>query len=111
MSALFYNLKNFNADISSWDTTGVTTINQMFQYASAFNQPLSWDTSRVTTMFGMFWVRKSRAHCGPAAVRLLLLALPPPKLLLTSPDPQLSPRTVYIPLSTLGRERRRLTSR
>ena len=111
MYQLFYNLKNFNADISSWDTSGVTTLSQMFRYASAFNQPLSWDTSRVTNMFGMFWVRKSRAHCGPAAVGLSsCLHFRRPNS--CSPLPTRSSRPApYIPLSTLGRERMRLTSR
>ena len=35
-------------------------MNYMFQYASAFNQPLSLDTSNVTNMNNMFEVR-SRA--------------------------------------------------
>ena len=30
MSGLFYNLKNFNADVSNWDTSSVTTMYQMF---------------------------------------------------------------------------------
>merc|ERR1712106_463628 len=32
MSELFYNLKNFNADISNWDTSSVTTMQRMFLY-------------------------------------------------------------------------------
>ena len=54
MSRLFYGLQNFNADISSWDTSRVTSMRWMFARASAFNQPLSFDTSRVTNMGGMF---------------------------------------------------------
>merc|ERR1712194_999746 len=54
MSELFSGLAQFNADISSWDTSGVTTMYRMFYQASAFNQPLSFDTSSVTTMESMF---------------------------------------------------------
>jgi len=35
MSWLFYNLQNFNADISSWDTSKVTNMNYMFHVGSA----------------------------------------------------------------------------
>merc|ERR1711935_653247 len=54
MSSIFNNLRNFNADISSWDTSSVTTMFLMFYRASGFNQVLSFDTSKVTTMYGMF---------------------------------------------------------
>ena len=30
MNRLFYNLKNFNADISSWETSKVTDMRYMF---------------------------------------------------------------------------------
>merc|ERR1712194_468903 len=35
MSSLFYNLRNFNADISNWDTSSVTTMRTMFRVRSA----------------------------------------------------------------------------
>ena len=34
MSSLFYNLKNFDADISGWDTSSVTTMRSMFRVRS-----------------------------------------------------------------------------
>ena len=46
---------SFNDDISSWDTSNVTDMSQMFYYASLFNQDISsWDTSSVTDMNNMF---------------------------------------------------------
>ena len=55
MNGLFYELGNFNANISSWDTSRVTDMDWMFGSASAFNQPLSFDTSSVTNMDSMFY--------------------------------------------------------
>ena len=41
----------FDADISGWDMSSVTTMSYMFYQAAAFNQDLSaWDVSSVTTM-------------------------------------------------------------
>ena len=34
MSYLFYNLKNFSADVSNWETSGVTDMYRMFQVRS-----------------------------------------------------------------------------
>ena len=46
----------FNADISGWDTSRVTTMRATFNGAKAFNQPIgSWDTSQVTDMTETFY--------------------------------------------------------
>ena len=60
MSGLFSGLGEFNANISNWDTSGVTDMSNMFggsnmgDGATAFNQPLNFDTSNVNDMSGMF---------------------------------------------------------
>ena len=41
-------------DLSGWDTSSVTSMNNMFSGASAFNQDISsWNTSSVNDMSGM----------------------------------------------------------
>ncbi|KAK1741033.1 DUF285 domain-containing protein [Skeletonema marinoi] len=46
----------FNANITAWDTSKVTSMKSMFRGASAFNQDLSaWDTSSVTRMGSVFY--------------------------------------------------------
>jgi surface protein len=56
MSSMFYNTA-FNQNIGSWDTSNVTNMYLMFNYARAFNQNIgSWNTSKVTTMKQMFHV-------------------------------------------------------
>ena len=60
MSGLFkgdYGSENtFNNDISNWDTSNVTSMYQMFYYATKFNQDISdWDTSKVEVMTEMFY--------------------------------------------------------
>jgi len=47
--------KDFNEDISCWDTSNVKTMLGMFNGASSFNRDISsWDTSGVTNMGYMF---------------------------------------------------------
>ena len=41
----------FNQPLNNWDTSKVTNMRGMFYSARAFNQPLNnWDTSKVTNM-------------------------------------------------------------
>ena len=52
-NASYYNMFNWN--ISSWDTSNVTTMENMFFQNHCFNQNISyWDTSKVTNMNNMF---------------------------------------------------------
>jgi surface protein len=41
--------------LNDWDVSSVTDMGNMFERASAFNQPIGdWDVSNVTDMSGMF---------------------------------------------------------
>ena len=43
-------------NMSSWNTSNVTTMSSMFEGATGFNQPIGdWDTSSVTSMYGIFY--------------------------------------------------------
>ncbi len=62
MSEIFYErfppsaFANFNDDISNWDTSNITNMENMFGNASSFNQDIStWDVSSVTNMESMFF--------------------------------------------------------
>ncbi|MDN3706356.1 BspA family leucine-rich repeat surface protein [Myroides ceti] len=55
MNSLFDAAFAFNQPVGNWDTSKVVSMNGMFNYAIAFNQPLeNWDTSQVTDMGSMF---------------------------------------------------------
>ena len=58
MSFLFsgsLSLSTFNSNISFWDTSNVTTMEDLFQSATSFNQDIgNWDTSNVNNMSKMF---------------------------------------------------------
>ncbi len=55
MSNMFNYKYHFNEDISGWDTSSVTDMSNMFNRAESFNGDISgWDTSSVTDMSNMF---------------------------------------------------------
>ena len=56
LDGLFYEcfaLTTIN-NINSWDTSAITTMNEMFTNCNSFNQSLSFNTSSVTSMNSMF---------------------------------------------------------
>ena len=56
MKSLFFNLSDFNEDISHWNTSKVTDMSSMFDNTQNFNQPLkSWNVSEVTNINNMFY--------------------------------------------------------
>ena len=55
MQQMFDSATIFNQPIADWDTSACTNMQQMFSNANAFNQPIGdWDTSACTNMQSMF---------------------------------------------------------
>ena len=60
MNSLFSYQKDFNEDISNWDTGRVKSMSEMFKCCEKFNQPIGhWDLSKVTATMEMFCGAKS----------------------------------------------------
>jgi len=55
MNNLFKYARQFNQDIGGWDISKVTSFSATFMAANNFNQDISnWDTSSLTNMYSMF---------------------------------------------------------
>ena len=55
MESMFEGASAFNQPIANWDVSNVTTIESMFEGAHVFNQDISsWDVSNVTIMESLF---------------------------------------------------------
>ena len=66
MQDLFWGVTNFNQDIGTWDVSNVTNMMRIFDRAYKFNQDISgWDVSSVTNMKLMFYdARKFNQDIG-----------------------------------------------
>jgi surface protein len=55
MCQLFYKNTTFNGDISKWDVSNVKDMSYMFTFNESFNQDISkWDTGKVKNIFFIF---------------------------------------------------------
>lgn len=56
LNNMFNGATSFNQSINSWDLSNITSLYSMFNGATSFNQSLnSWDVSNVTDMSNMFF--------------------------------------------------------
>ena len=55
MEQMFFGCDKFNCDISNWDVSNVKNMKSMFVTCTSFNQPIQkWDVSNVENMYDMF---------------------------------------------------------
>ena len=55
MTCMLLNADVFNQPVGNWNTSSVTSMNQMFSSAEAFNQDIgNWNVSKVTNFTNMF---------------------------------------------------------
>jgi len=55
MSSMFSDCTSFNQKLNNWNTNNVNDMTRMFSGATSFNQPIgNWNTSNVTNMSYMF---------------------------------------------------------
>ena len=63
MDYMFKKARNFNANISWWDVSGVTSMYAMSHDTNSFNGDiLGWDVSSVTNMGAMFYTANPFNH-------------------------------------------------
>ena len=55
MNQMFFSAESFNQPIGNWDVSNVINMSHIFSSAISFNQPLNnWNVSKVTNMNGIF---------------------------------------------------------
>ena len=67
MTQMFHACTSFtgNSNMNNWNTTNVTSMENVFQTATAFNQNISgWNTENVTNMLAMFYQASSFNNGG-----------------------------------------------